>query len=657
MTIPPDPDELVPDDPMPIGPPDESMPHEHTPEEPTPDEPALDEPALDEPALDQPTPDEPALDQPALDEPAAEVPAPEVPSSDVVPAPRGSRVGRVLTGLAVLLLTGAVVGAGTLAPARAPVDVAAPVVDVPAPVTQLVCPGPLRLATEPEAGGDAAYDPQFDPAPAESTSGLTALTATADSAPATGGSTSGTSADESAPGDEAASGTLTPLDRTGAPLETLRPAGGAATASVTQVQGPVVVVADPVGDTPAWVSGVVGVRTPAGDLRGSASASCQAPSPDVWLVGGSTVIGSSARLVLQNPGLTAATVHVDLWGPSGKVELAGSPEYLVPPTSERVVLLEGVAAEQARIVAHVTAAGGLITAYLQDSQLRGLVPAGVDYVVAGQPPAERQVATGVSVTSTTIGGADTAALRLLVPGTRATTAHVQLLGPDGVVALPGADSVRLEPGAVLDLPLGGLAPGDYTAVVDAGQPILLGALVTRGTGVGADPAAVSGAPLDRAWGASQALGAAGPLALPPGAKGHLLVSVVPDDAVSGPASVTVEVVGSDGQVLGRRDLLVATRVTMSLPLDAILGAESSGADRTEVAGVVVRTADPRVAWGAVLLTSSGSVTASTTASSAGASTPAAPAVPAVPTKPDDTISLLSPVPPRAAQPQVTVRLR
>ncbi|EYR61783.1 hypothetical protein N866_16780, partial [Actinotalea ferrariae CF5-4] len=187
----------------------------------------------------------------------------------------------------------------------------------------------------------------------------------------------------------------------------------------------------------------------------------------------------SARLVLQNPGATAVTVGLDLWGPAGPVELAGAPEFLVPPGQERVVLLEGLAAEERRLVVRVTASGGLVTAHLQDSALRGVVPAGVDQVVPGAGPGTRQVLTGVLVPETAPGTVDTAQLRLLAPD-ESTTASVALLGPDGPVALPGLAEVRLDAGAVLDVPLAGLPPGVWTVVVDAPSPVVAGALVTSG---------------------------------------------------------------------------------------------------------------------------------------------------------------------------------
>ena len=545
-----------------------------------------------------------------------------------------SVAAEVLSALGALAVTAAVVGAGIIEPVRAAVDVPPVQVEVPAGALRLVCPGPPRLATEPEPGDDVAYDPQFDPAPGESTAVLRAVAA----APTVSGPQDDDLRTE-APG----SGDLSPL---GLPDQPLAPLGGGdkdAVADLTPLQQAVVLRAEPSGDAPAWVAGSVGVTTPSGDLRGLVAASCQQPAPETWLVGGSTEIGSSARLVLQNPGLTAATVQVQMWGPAGPVELAGSPEYLVPAGSERAVLLEGVAVEQRRIVVRVEASGGLVAAYLQDSQLRGLVPAGVDYVVPGQAPAERQVVTGLSVLATEAEGADPSSLRLLAPQD-AGTARVTFLGPEGVVPLPGTDAVPLEAGAVLDVPLGGLPPGDYTVVVEAGVPVVAGVLVTRGEQVGTLAATVGGSALDRAWGPSVHLGASGPLALPPGAQGRLLLGVAADPEITGAAPLVLEMLDAEGTVLARRAVRVPTGTTLSIPFSQLLtagtaspvpgGTAAAAPDGTDpdVAVVVVRTDDPRVSWGAVLTARGSDVEG------------------------DELISVLVPVPPASRRPEVDVLL-
>ncbi|WP_149202587.1 DUF5719 family protein [Actinotalea subterranea] len=559
---------------------------------------------------------EPTGDAPTTTPTSPTTPTGTKPTADV--PGRGARLrrglARGLTALLVLGVTAGVVVAGTrYAPPAAPEAVDLPRVAVDAAATRLVCPGALRLATEPEPGDDVAYDPQFDPSPGEST--VTVRAATVE--PAAGQDR-----------DDAGAGRLTDLAGEATTAE-LEPVGAGDVVGVQAPASTPVIEVRPAGHVAAWAAGAVGVTTALGDLRGLAAASCQRASAQTWLVGGSTSLGSSARLVLQNPGRTAATVRVDLWGPSGAVELAGAPEFLVPAGAERVVLLEGVAAEQSRIVTRLTSSGGVVSAYLQDSQLRGLVPAGVDYVVAGQEPATRQVVPALSVTATQLEGADTSVLRLLAPADDAT-ATITLHGRDGEVLLPGAQQVELDAGVVLDLPLDGLPVGDYTAVVESDVPVVAGALLTRGAGVGL-PAAGTGSqlPLDRAWVPSSDTSASGGgvLALPAGTDGRLVVGVTGESGA--PADVALEVLDQTGAVVGEADLTLQAGTTTSLALSALATAGGAGVV-PQPAAVVVRTDDDRVAWAAVLLT---------------------------PDPAGDLVSVLAPVTAPALQPDVGVRTR
>ncbi|MCL3862689.1 DUF5719 family protein [Actinotalea sp. K2] len=530
--------------------------------------------------------------------------------------PRATRTAlvRSLTALGALSLTGVVVAAGVVAPPTAPVDTPLPTVEVPAGGSSVVCAGPVRLSTAPEEGDDVSYDPQFDPSPGESVPTVTALVVEPSDAPTTGsrGRPAG------------ALRALGDLDGTTG-LDLTAPTGGAAVGELPDLEQGLLLTAEPLGEqdaVPPWVAGTVTVTTLEGDLRGLVAAACQPSATETWLVGGGTDLGTSARLVLQNPGRTPATVRLTLWGPSGPVEVAGAPEFLVPPGAERVVLLEGVAAEQRRIVVRLQSSGGLVAAYLQDSQLRGLVPAGTDYVVAGRPPAQQQVVPGIVVPGSEPDGADVAVLRLLAPGTTGGTARVRLLGPDGEVELPGAQEVELEPGVVLDLPLGGLPAGAYTAVVDSEQAVVAGALITRGLGVGGQaPAPSAQRPVERAWPASVEPGVSGPLALPVGPRASLTIGVV---GGTGPAQVTVQVVGTDGRLGEPVRRSIAADSTLALPVSAVVE------DGETAAGVLVVSSDPRVVWAAVL---------------------------EVQDDEGDMVGVLVPVRPRTADGQVGVRLR
>ncbi len=497
--------------------------------------------------------------------------------------------------LAVLALPVAVVVGGERLRPWAPVEQPAASVEVDAPATDLVCPSPVRLATEDSADAGSAVDPQFDPAPVASVATLSALSAATGTTPATA--------------------ELRTLG-SAAPLAELPGSGVAAVVEIPEPEVAAVVHADGGQDRPAALAGSVVTRTSAGDLRGLVAAACRPASGEVWLVGGSTSVESSARLVLQNPGQTPATVSIAVWGPTGPVDLTTAPELLVPGGAERSVLLEGLAVEQPRIVVRVTATGGTVSAYLQDSAIDGLVPAGVTDVVAGEEPTTRQVVAGVVVAG---GNADPAVLRLLAPGLADGTAHVSVLGAEGATTLPGADALSLTAGGVLDVPLGGLAAGSYTLVVDADVPVVAGAMLARGLGLVAPGGATT--PVDRAWVASMPSGAGDLVALPALA-GWTLSLALPPDAAGESAAVAVEVLGPNGAVLTTAERTVRPGESLSLSADELIGTGSTAS------GVVV-SSDGDVAWSVVL---------------------------EVPDEAGDLVAVLGPVAVPSARSTVTVRL-
>ncbi len=471
--------------------------------------------------------------------------------------------------LAVLALPAVVVVGGERVAPWVPVAQPALSVAVDAPATDLVCPSPVRLATQSTATPDGAIDPQFDPAPVASLATLTALS--------------------SADGTSAAAAQV----RTLGSAEALAALPGGRVASVVTGPPPPVaalVHADGGRDRHVMIAGSVVTQTSAGDLRGLVASTCRPAAGETWLVGGSTAVESSARLVLQNPGTTPATVTITVWGATGPVDLAAAPDLLVAPGAERSVLLEGLAVEQPRIVVRVTSTGGTVSAYLQDSALVGLVPAGVSDVVSGREPTRRQVVAGVGVAG---GDGDRAVLRLLAPGADDGTARVSVLGADGSTVLPGAEALALVAGDVLDVPLGGLPEGTYTLVVDADVPVVAGAMVARGAGLAAAAGTVT-APLDRAWVASAPSGAGALLALP-GLPGWSLNLALPADEGVGPARVSIQALGPDGAVLGSATRMLAPGRSIVVPAAEVVPADAV------TAGLVVRSdGAAQVAWAVVL---------------------------------------------------------
>lgn len=188
-----------------------------------------------------------------------------------------------------------------------------------------------------------------------------------------------------------------------------------------------------------------------GDRRGTVGAPCQVASSEQWLVGGSTQLGASSALRVMNPSVTAATVTVTMWGPSGRVGLPGAESLLVPPGEQVEVLLEGVAAQQRRVAVHVAAAGALVTAVIEHSELDGITSLGGDLVVPGASPQQVQVVPGVVVRDRVDDAERASVVRVVAPdfspvaslaqaseedaaqvaGDVVGQVRVTLLGPDG----------------------------------------------------------------------------------------------------------------------------------------------------------------------------------------------------------------------------------
>ncbi|HLV05634.1 DUF5719 family protein [uncultured Georgenia sp.] len=428
-------------------------------------------------------------------------------------ARRGRRTRRVVTavtGGALLAAAVAVPVAGEAWPAD-PVDVGPAAVPVAATTVTQVCQGPPRLATA-LAGQDLGYD-EFDPAGSGTRTGLDVVSLARDGAEP-GVLTLHPSLGETA-GEE--------LSRT-----------GEARLGHATMREAVRLAAEPQDDVVALASGTAVAVTESGDLRGLTATPCLAPAASAWIVGGSTEPGHSAQLVLSNAGATPATVTLTGWGSTGPLDLSAAGAVLVPPGEQRVVLLEALTADP-RPVVHLEAGGGEVTAVVQDSRLRGLVPAGTDLLTPSVAPTETVVMPGVFVGETSGEGPDAPAVRIVNPGEDAVTAQVELLGQDGPVPVPGADALVVDPGAVAEVSLAGMPPGAWTAVVRGDGPLTAAAVSTSVGRAADDP---QHPPVERAWAPATAGLSAGVAAVPAElVSGVSLVVANPADH-----SVTVEVV-------------------------------------------------------------------------------------------------------------------
>lgn len=468
------------------------------------------------------------------------------------------RLATAVTGAALLAAAAGAALAGEVWPAeRAPVEPTS--VPVAATTFAQVCPGPPRLATE-VAGEDLGYD-EFDPEGSGTRTAVDVLTLTRDG---------------SAPGELR----LRPaLDASaGEPV----PSGGEARHEhVADIGDSAVLEAEPVDDVVALAAGTSMAVTETGDLRGLVTTACQTPATSVWLVGGSTEPGDSAQLVLSNLGQTPASVTLSGWGSTGALDLSTAGTVLVPPGGQRVVLLEALVADS-RPAVHVQAVGGEVTAVVQDSRLRGLVPGGTDLVAGSVAPEETVVVPGLHLGSSSGEGPDAPAVRIVNPSEETVTAGLVLLGADGEEPVPGADALVLDPGAVIDVSLSGLPAGAWSAVVTADRPVTASAVVTTVGEPGEDDPET--APVDRAW-----------VPATPGLSTGL--AVLPEDldatatlVVANPAETAVDV----ELVPVLRDGTRGTPVTRTVGPRSSLREDAAALADEDVAAVEVRTPDGMV---------------------------------------------------------------
>jgi hypothetical protein len=251
---------------------------------------------------------------------------------------------------------------------------------------------------------------------------------------------------------------------------------------------PTAVVAQPVDGAQADVAASGSSAVDADDLRGFAAAPCRSPLMESWLVGGSAATGAADVVLLANPGTVPATVQLTVYGASGPLVPEGGTDVVVAPGAQIVVPLAGLLLGEESPVVRVTATGAPVQAALQASITRTLLPGGVDQVTAIAVPETTQVIPGVTVTPNA--GAETTSdsatlVRVLAPEV-ATTATITAIPVGSAAQSPAPVTVPLAAGVPTEVDLAGLAVGEYTVVVSAGEAVLAAAWQTTGFGEGAD---------------------------------------------------------------------------------------------------------------------------------------------------------------------------
>lgn len=422
-----------------------------------------------------------------------------------------------VTALAVVFITAGVTLGGMVAPVPAPTSVPAPPVHIGAGQLTLVCPDAPRLATD-AVGGDIDYDEEFGTQAEQSATSLQAVVT----------------------GDDDAAPAAVQFAPVGQEAEEVPVTGGLASViNLQDLPEASVLTAEPAQQTTPLGAATALSRTDAGDLRSLTAAACQPPSSAQWLVGGATVPGSSARLVVTNPGQTPVSATVAAWGETGPVESGA--EVLLAPGESRSVLLETLSALE-RVAVRVTTEGGQVAAAIQDSALSGVVPAGTDMITPTADPALETTIGPVDI-SEEEAQEDAPVLRLVNPAPREATVSVEVLSAQGRQGLAGAEDLVLEPETVTDVSLSGIGEGPATVRVTSDEAVT-GAIQRTLVGQAGD--LDPGQPVaDRSWLAAQEPVQRGVLALPGEVVDDVAVALSNTDSVAQQVEVTP--VAADGE--------------------------------------------------------------------------------------------------------------
>lgn len=408
---------------------------------------------------------------------------------------------------------------------------------LPAGTTRVVC-APTPLIAE----GATGYDSEFNPVPVTASSSLTALSLPRDGA--------------------AAPATLTLRG------QTVDLAGSAAlvAAGAADAVG-AIMAAEALNGVAALVGGGGVWRSDVGDLRALVALPCATATSEVWLVGGSTMLGASSQLTITNPTSTPASVTVSVWGPLGAVDVPLLADVVVAPGASESFLIEAHAPDLERLALRVVSSGGAIGASLLDTQLEGITALGTDTAGATAAPSSTLVLPGVSLGDEAAANANL--VRLFNPGAESAIATLSLLTAAGEQPIPGAADVTIDPGAVFDISLASLPPGNHAVAISSTLPLLASAQVARATeGTAESPAT---GVMERAWVSATEPAERVAVTIPGVGAQATTARVVLANAADQEIAADLTLFGADGSESGRRSITVPARGVAELD-PASLGA-------------------------------------------------------------------------------------
>lgn len=321
--------------------------------------------------------------------------------------------------------------------------------------------------------------------------------------------------------------------------------------------------------------GVSVERIGTGDIAGLAGITCAPAAHDQWLMGGATLPGSSARLVLSNPAATSVSATVTLYTPVGQADAQGS--VVIGPGAQRVLLLEALEPEMPGLAINVTSGGAGVSAALQDSRLEGFTAAGSDWVGASPLATELAIPMPATANDSTDGR-----VALLAPD--GATVTFSMVAESGEVNWLGEQTHTLEPGVLTEIPVPATQSG--VVLIESSDPVAAAAAtrVSREAPTGDGDLAY-----DLAWTAAQEL-----------TDSRTRATVVPADEVRSDGAVELVAYATES---GRYELDADGQ-----PFEVVVPAEGSVHMPVDVPPGTVLTSEDALTWALVVTDEPGFIT-------------------------------------------------
>ena len=237
-------------------------------------------------------------------------------------------------------------------------------------------------------------------------------------------------------------------------------------------------------------------------IAGSLASNCDQPERVHWFVAGSLSAGDDSLLSVYNPNRVEVSVTLRVHA-GGRSQLT---EFALAPKQNELIPLATLASGNAEFAVELVATGR-VASWLQHRSNRGLSATGVA-LASGQ----RAASTAITIPSLLVRGSElapfaelvTPVIRVFNPTSEPAEVLIEVVRAQG--GFGTAERVLVNPGQIQQLPLIGLAEGDYAAFLTSSTAILAGAY---------NPVVLDLNRLDFAWlGASEAFEA--PFVIPVG---------------------------------------------------------------------------------------------------------------------------------------------